>query len=164
MTGSYDENIQLYVSFGFGLKESLSTGSISVNPVGKVNQVAVDPIVIRSAQLHTEHASFSLAPDLDAPRNLAIAVFLNNSPTFQATNKLSNEERVAAKDAQCPKLADILFEHRHSAPKKPIVMTHLRDHQWYIDLFELTAPMNYAKADLVFDLFKKKLNEFGGAR
>ena len=57
------------------------------------------------------------------------------------------------------KLADILFENRHQVPKKPIFVTHLRNHQWYIDLFELKVPLQSAKTNLVFDLFKKKLNE-----
>ena len=60
------------------------------------------------------------------------------------------------------KLADILFENRHQVPKKPIYVTHLRTHQWYIDLFKLMklkAPLNYEKANLVFGRFKEKLTE-----
>ena len=74
-------------------------------------------------------------------------------------NQLSNQERAAAKDAYVQKLADILFENRNQVPKKPIFVSHLRTHQWYIDLFELKAPLQNGKANLVFELFKKKLTE-----
>ena len=98
--GDYTEKTQLYVSFGFGLKDSLQSGSISVNLVGKVDQATdlTDPTVIHSAQMQTEHPSFTVTPDLVASRNLAIAAAVN-SPLYQAMNNLSNQGRAAARDA-----------------------------------------------------------------
>ena len=71
-------------------------------------------------------------------------------------------------------LAGILFENRMQVPKKPVLVSHLRQHQWYMsimqwqehglvymymDLFQLKAPLQNEKAHLVLNLFKQKLTE-----
>ena len=56
-------------------------------------------------------------------------------------------------------LADILFDNRMQVPKKPVLVGHLRQHQWYMNLFQLTSPLQNDKAHLVLNLFKQKLAE-----
>ena len=42
---------------------------------------------------------------------------------------------------------------------RPVLVNHLRKHQWYMNLFQLTSPLQNDKANLVLDLFKQKLAE-----
>ena len=88
------------------------------------------------------HSGFTVSAPQIASRNLAIADALGSSDLFQDILHLSNQDKAVAKDAHVQKLADILFENRHQVPKKPIHVTHLRTHQWYIDLFKLKAPLH----------------------
>ena len=74
-------------------------------------------------------------------------------------NHLSYHDKALARDAHVEALADILMENRHQVPKKPIYVTHLRNLQWYKDLFKLTASLNHEKANRVYDRFKDKLVE-----
>jgi len=106
-----------------------------------------------------EHPGFTVsAPKVEA-RNKNITAALGSSALFQAIKRLSPQQRKAAKALHVQELADILFENRMQVPKKPVLVSHLRLHQWYTDLFQLTSPLQNDKAHLVLNLFKQKLAE-----
>ena len=106
-----------------------------------------------------EHPGFTVsAPKVEA-RNQNLAAAQGSSELCQAMNKLSPHQRAAAKALHVQELADILFENRMQVPKKPVLVGHLRHHQWYTDLFQLTSPLQNDKAHLVLNLFKQKLAE-----
>ena len=105
-----------------------------------------------------EHPGFTVsAPKVEA-RNQTIAAAVGSSELFQAINKLSPLQRAAAKALHVQELADILFENRMQVPKKPVLVSHLRQHH-YMDLFQLKAQLQNEKANLVLNLFKQKLTE-----
>ena len=101
---------------------------------------------------HKKHKGFTVSAEKVAPRNLAIsAAIAANS----FNRRLSNEDKTAAMLLHAEELADTLFNNRHRFPKKPLRVGHLRTNVWYTDLFGLSSPLQHAKANLVFDLFKK---------
>ena len=106
-----------------------------------------------------EHTGFTVSAPLVEPRNKNITAAQGSSALCQAMNKLGPDQKAAAKALHVQELADILFENRMQVPKKPVLVTHLRQHQWYIDLFQLTSPLQNAKAHLVLNLFKQRLAE-----
>ena len=81
------------------------------------------------------------------------------SELYQKQLHSAPKDKTAAMLLHAVELADTLFDNRHRFPKKPLVVTHMRTNVWYTELFGLTAPLQRAKANLVFDLFKKLLNE-----
>ena len=95
-----------------------------------------------SAKPNLAHQGFTVSAPQIASRNLAIADGMQSSAIFQAMSHLSFHDKALARDAHVEAMADILMENRHQVPKKPIYVTHLRTHQWYIDLFKLKAPLH----------------------
>ena len=81
------------------------------------------------------------------------------SEVFQKHVYLAPKDKTTVMLRHAEELADTLFDNRHRFPKKPLVVGHMRTNQWYTDLFGLTSPLQHVKANLVFDLFKKLLNE-----
>ena len=102
---------------------------------------------------HKKHKGFTVSAEKVAPRNLAISAACGASELYQTTRELSNEDKTAAMLLHANELADTLFDNRHRFPKKPLVVSHMRTNIWYTELFGLTAPLQHAKANLVFDLF-----------
>ena len=110
-----------------------------------------------------KHKRFTVSAEQVTARNISIAASWKTSELNQEINKLAPKERHAAMLQQAQELAILLHDNRHHFPKKPLRAGHLRGsnagHVWYTELFGLTAPLQHAKANLVFDLFKKLLNE-----
>ena len=69
------------------------------------------------------------APQVEA-RNQTIAAAIGSSKLRKVMMKLSPQQRSAAKALHVQELADILFENRMQVPKKPVLVSHLRQHQW----------------------------------
>jgi len=87
-------------------------------------------IVDRPAVDNQVRSGFTVsAPKVEA-RNLNIAAAKGSSKLHQAMIKLSPQQRSAAKALHVQELADILFENRMQVPKKPVLVSHLRQHQW----------------------------------
>ena len=156
--GNHSDDTMVYVAFGFNLKADLPSGAIVANPIGPVwfsgnlkmicllfdltiwlEQVDGSDIwqvshsgFIADRPLQERAAGFTVsAPQVEA-RNLNIHVVdaLGSSELYQSTFKLSPQQKAAAKVAHVQKLADILFENRMQVPKKPVLVSHLRKHQW----------------------------------
>ena len=139
--------------------EQVDGCQIDISPQAIQSDIHYADRLFTADRLLQEHPGFTVsAPKVEA-RNKNVTAALGSSELFQAQSKLSPQQRKAARALHVQELADILFDDGMQVPKKPVLVSHLRHHQWCMDLFQLTSPLQNDKAHLALNLFKQKLAE-----
>jgi hypothetical protein len=144
--GGHTSATKLFVSLGFGLKASIKSGTIKINPHGKVNPVVY---VETERKPHKPHKRHKGQKRHAVQNERQIATCADPASLFNKMNKMGKNRKAYYK-ASVEKFANILLSAQF--PKKPLRKTHLRS-QYFTELFGLTSPMQSTKATAVFELY-----------